>query len=250
MIGETIFLLVSDDEIEYLNVLRLLENLVPYDSGQDCKNPPLPNYSALISPDPYSFDLPWYFERSRSVRSQTGYVGLKNLSNTCYLNSLFTQLFMNIPFRDFMINARVLESGSSQKLLRETQILFSNMQNTFKRFCDPSNLAMSIRTYEDTTIDVHVQMDVDEFYNLLFDRWESQMITAEDKGRFRSFYGGKLVQQIKSQECPHISEVQEPFAAIQCDIKGKSSLEESLQAYVDGEIMEAGKSYPANPNLC
>jgi ubiquitin carboxyl-terminal hydrolase 34 len=30
------------------------------------------------------------------------------------------------------------------------------------------------------------------------------------------------------------------LSAIQCDIKGKASLEERLQAYVDGEIMEGG----------
>jgi ubiquitin carboxyl-terminal hydrolase 34 len=114
------------------------------------------------------------------------------------------------------------------------------MQNSLKRFVDPSNLAASIRTYDDTGIDVSVQMDVDEFYNLLFDRWESQILATGDKRTFRSFYGGQLVQQVKSKECPHISERLEPFSAIQCDIKGKTSLQESLQAYVDGEVMEGG----------
>ena len=84
-------------------------------------------------------------------------------------------------------------------------------------------------------------MDVDEFYNLLFDRWESQLLSAEAKRKFRSFYGGQLVQQVASKECDHISERLEPFSAIQCDIKGKANLEESLQAYVDGEIMEGGE---------
>jgi ubiquitin carboxyl-terminal hydrolase 34 len=83
-------------------------------------------------------------------------------------------------------------------------------------------------------------MDVDEFYNLLFDRWESQILAPDAKRQFRSFYGGQLVQQVKSKECAHISERLEPFSAIQCDIKGKSCLQESLQAYVDGEIMEGG----------
>lgn len=181
------------------------------------------------------------FDRSKSIRSSTGYVGLRNLSNTCYLNSLFTQLFMNVPFREFMLNAHVAEGVSSQKLLSETQNLFSNMQNSLRRFVDPANLAASIRTYDDANIDVNVQMDVDEFYNLLFDRWESQILSHEAKTQFRSFYGGQLVQQVKSKECAHVSERLEPFSAIQCDIKGKSCLQESLQAYVDGEIMEGGQ---------
>jgi ubiquitin carboxyl-terminal hydrolase 34 len=151
---------------------------------------------------------------------------------------------MNIPFREFMLTANVADGGASQKLLAETQCLFSYMQNSLKRFVDPAALASSIKTYDDGQIDVSIQMDVDEFYNLLFDRWEGQILSSDAKKKFRSFYGGQLVQQVKSKECSHISERLEPFSAIQCDIKGKSCLEESLQAYVDGEIMEGGKSFP------
>ncbi|KAH6712037.1 ubiquitin C-terminal hydrolase-like protein [Leptodontidium sp. MPI-SDFR-AT-0119] len=227
-LAETVYFLVKDDEVQYKALLLELSRLVPNVDTDD---------------GPYIYDLTWQFDRSKSIRSPTGYVGLKNLSNTCYLNSLFTQLFMNIPFRKFMLDALVADAGSSQKLLSETQNLFSYMQNSLRKFVDPANLASSIRTYEETPIDVSVQMDVDEFYNLLFDRWESQILAPDAKREFRSFYGGQLVQQVKSKECPHISERLEPFSAIQCDIKGKSTLEESLQAYVDGEVMEGDNKY-------
>jgi ubiquitin carboxyl-terminal hydrolase 34 len=227
-LSETIFSLIKDDEIQYKAVLQELLALVPYEKIDD---------------GPYIYEMAFQFDRSKAIRSPTGYVGLKNLSNTCYLNSLFTQLYMNIPFRDFMLGANVAD-GSSQKLLSETQNIFSYMQNSLKRYVDPANLASSIRTYEETPIDVTVQMDVDEFYNLLFDRWESQILAEEAKKKFRLFYGGELVQQVKSKECPHISERLESFSAIQCDIKGKSCLQESLQAYVDGEVMEGGKYLP------
>ena len=170
-------------------------------------------------------------------------MGLKNLSNTCYLNSLITQLFMNIEFRQFIINADVNDRDYGQNLLFQTQNLFGYMQGSIRRFVNPEDCVFSIKTYEDTQIDIHNQMDVDEFYNLLFDRWEGQLHGADEKREFRSFYGGQLVQQVSSQECEHISERLEPFSAIQCDIKGKNSLEESLQAYVDGEIM-AGGTFP------
>jgi len=227
-ISETIFYLVKDDRIEYQRILTGLHDLLPYD--------------LTVDSGPYLYELGFQFERHKAIRSQTGYVGLRNLSNTCYLNSLFTQLFMNIPFREFMLNARLVDRGS-QKLLEHTKTLFSYMQNSLERFVSPADLANSIRTYENTNIDVSIQMDVDEFYNLLFDRWESQMLASEDKKRFRTFYGGQLVQQVKSKECPHISERLEPFLAIQCDIKGKNCLQESLQAYVDGEIMEGDNKY-------
>jgi ubiquitin carboxyl-terminal hydrolase 34 len=121
--------------------------------------------------------------------------------------------------------------------------MFAFMQDSVRPYVDPEDCIGSIKTYEDTNIDVLVQMDVDEFYNLLFDRWEKQFITAIDRKKFRSIYGGTLVQQIRSQECEHVSEKQDAFSAIQCDIKGKNTLQESLEAYVEGEIMEGGKCY-------
>ncbi|RDL38126.1 Cysteine proteinase [Venustampulla echinocandica] len=243
--SETVFSLVKDNPVQYEIILKNISDLVPYDDAIEDGTYELiqGNNAADVRQGPYHYDLPYLFDRSKSIRSPTGYVGLRNLSNTCYLNSLFTQLFMNVPFREFMLNALVADGGASQKLLSETQILFANMQNSLTRFVDPQNLASSIRTYDETPIDVTIQMDVDEFYNLLFDRWESQILASEAKKKFRSFYGGQLVQQVKSKECPHISERLEVFSAIQCDIKGKSSLEESLQAYVDGEIMEGDNKY-------
>jgi ubiquitin carboxyl-terminal hydrolase 34 len=243
--AEAIFYLVRDDEVQYKAVMGHLAALVPYAGGDDG----MPKSLLFIAPQshlflgPYVYDLAFQFDRSKSIRSHTGYVGLRNLSNTCYLNSLFTQLFMNIPFREFMLEAYVADGGASQKLLSETQNLFSYMQNSLRRFVDPANIAGSIRTSDETPIDVTIQMDVDEFFLLLFERWESQILAADAKKRFKSFYGGQLVQQIKSKECSHISERLDPFSAIQCDIKGKTCLQESLQAYVDGDIMEGDNKW-------
>lgn len=190
------------------------------------------------------------FERSKCIRAPAGYPGLRNLSNTCYMNSLFTQLFMNVKFRGFMLNTNVADGSSSQRLLRETQQLFAYMQESMLKCVDPSGIAESLITYENTAIDVSIQMDVDEFYNLLFDRWESQILSGADKKTFRAFYGGQIVQQIKSKECPHISEILEPFSAIQCDIQGKLTLLDSLNAYVGGEVMEGDNKYSCTSCGC
>ncbi len=184
------------------------------------------------------------------IRSPTGYVGLYNLANTCYLNSLFTQLFMNIAFRGFMLQANVPDGQGSQKLLLETQKLFAHMQNGWQQAVEPKDVAYAIKNYDNERIDVNIQMDVDEFYNLLFDRWEGQILSDEDKKVFRSFYGGQLVQQVKSKECPHVSEREEPFSAIQCDIKGKSTLQDSLKAYVEGDMMEGGRHHLTSGGTC
>lgn len=190
----------------------------------------------------YKYDLPQAFDRMTAIRAPCGYSGLRNLSNTCYLNSLFTQLFMNVGFRRFMLSRRIRNLHTHQ-LLYETQVLFAFLQDSRRRFVEPQACVGQIMSYDETPIDIHNQMDVDEFYSLLFDRWEAQLSSENERKKLRSIYGGELVQQVKSKECQHISERIEPFSAIQCDIKGKAGLEESLQAYVDGEIMEGDNKY-------
>ena len=187
--------------------------------------------------EPNTWDAPVQNERF-PLRSEMGHAGLRNLSNTCYLNSLFSQLYMNLEFREFLFSIE-----PAYQVIGRLRNVYAQMQNSCLRAVDTSEVVQSIRTYDNEAIDIAVQMDVDEFYNLLFDRLEAQMPSREAKSKFRSIYGGQLVQQIKSKECEHISERLEPFSAIQCEIRGKGSLEESLKAYVEGEVMQGDNKY-------
>ncbi|OAA71396.1 ubiquitin hydrolase [Cordyceps fumosorosea ARSEF 2679] len=224
---ECVFVYIRANNDRLLEMMQFLGGLVPFNAAGE----------------PYKYDLPFQFEQEKALRSPAGYVGLQNLSNTCYLNSLITQLYMNPGFRSYLMSFDVEEGDDSRALLRETQRLFLHLQESISRSVEPVQFVGAIKTYDQGPIDINSQMDVDEFYNLLFDRWEAQLPDATARTGFRSIYGGQLVQQIKSKECGHISERLEPFSAIQCDIKGKSTLEDSLQAYVGGEIMDGDNKY-------
>ena len=167
-------------------------------------------------------------------------MGIHNLSNTCYMNSLINQLFMNIDFRNFLYGVQVHDPTDKQKLLHHLQSVFAHLQLGNEKAALPHELANAIIDFEGQPINVSVQMDVDEFFNLLFDRLEVQFNTNQEKDEFRKLYGGLLRHTIKSRECPHVSSRDEDFAAIQCDVRGKSTLEESLASYVEGEMMDGG----------
>jgi ubiquitin carboxyl-terminal hydrolase 34 len=183
----------------------------------------------------------WSVDRSSILRAPSGFVGLKNLGNTCYMNSLLTQLFMNPGFRAFLLRCRTSTAASTARLLLETQNLFAHMQNSYAKAADAGEFTCNIKTLTEDPIDVREQMDVDEFMNTLFMRWEEQMLSNESKEEFRSFYTGKTVQQIKSKECDHVSERDDTCLAIQCDVQGKATLEESLQAFIEGDVMQGGE---------
>jgi len=240
MIYNMLALLCTDRET-YWQTLGLLDELIP--KGKFTYPPSLSDIFMLKAGEDFAYDRNWEDDRSRILRTECGYAGLRNLSNTCYVNSLFAQLFMNVSFREFILQATITNT-SDQRLLYETQKVFSLMQHSWLKYVDMTDLADSIITYELEPIDVTIQMDVGEFYALLFHRLESQIVSSDDQAKFRAFYGGQLVQQIKSKECTHVSEKVEPFNSIQCEIKGKSCLEESLKAYVEGEVMQGGMVYP------
>ena len=178
----------------------------------------------------------------RALRSEVGYAGLRNLSNTCYLNSLLSQLFMHVQFRTLILTSSIVNLDR-QKLLFELGKVFAHMQLSQQKYVDPEAAVSSITPYEGGEIDVTVQMDVDEFFNLLFDRLEGQISDNRARAQFKSFYGGETLQQIKSKECEHISERPESFAVLPVEIKGKSRLEDSLKAYVDGEVLQGDNKY-------
>lgn len=218
-----LMLALAEDRNSYDMLLGLTESLTEEEEDLSSKS--------------YSVD------RSNEIRSSTGYVGLLNPRAICYMNSLITQLFMNVNFRKFMLGLNVADAGASQRLLSETQRLFAQMQNTYRKATDPREFASCVKGLDSAPIDINIQMDADEFYNLLFDQWEGQMLSPEIKQRFRSFYGGQTVNQIKSKECEHVSERVESFFVVQCDVQGKSSLQESLQAFVEGDVMEGDNKY-------
>jgi len=192
----------------------------------------------------YELEDQWGYDPQMIKKANCGFVGLQNLGATCYVNSIIQQFFMNREFRLGILDAPVDrdDPGKHDTLLYQLQALFSNLQGSIKRAYNAHGFCYAYKDWDGNPMNVAVQMDVDEFFNILFDRLENSVKSTPQEYLFKQQYGGKLVQQIKSKDCEHISEREDSFFSIQCEVKNKKTLEESLQLYVQGEILDGGKT--------
>ncbi|KAJ3222174.1 hypothetical protein HK099_002607 [Clydaea vesicula] len=181
----------------------------------------------------------WSNSPDSLTKANCGFVGLENLGATCYLNSIMQQFFMNIDFRKNILSVVIPESERNDNLLYELQRLFVNLQESEKKYYEPTTLCNAYTGYDGERLNVKEQTDVDEFFNIFFLRLEDLLKGKNDKENLLKLnYGGKLLQRITSKECPHFSESFESFFALQCEVKNKRNLLESLQLYVEKETLD------------
>ncbi|KAI1320684.1 hypothetical protein EDD11_010218 [Mortierella claussenii] len=187
----------------------------------------------------------WGYDPQLTKKASCGFVGLQNLGATCYVNSLMQQFYMNREFRHGILDAPVSDADPAKHdtLLYQLQALFGNLQESIRRAYNAHGFCYSYKDWDGNPMNVAVQMDVDEFFSILFDRLENSVKSTPQEELFKRQYGGKLVQQIKSKDCEHVSEREDSFFSIQCEVKNKKTLEESLQLYVQGEILDGDNKY-------
>jgi ubiquitin C-terminal hydrolase len=195
---------------------------------------------ALASRDDFSYN-PANNERS----AKTGFVGLKNQGATCYMNSLMQQFFTIPQFRHALL--RVVDSTPDDEkpssLLWQLQKLMGALQASERQYYDASPFFGAYKDPSGAPVNPLVQMDADEFFNMLLDKVERLLENAKQAGMLNRFFGGKLCHQIISRQCPHTSERDEHFFTLSVDVKNKKNLAESLEFFVQGDMLDGDNKY-------
>ena len=184
------------------------------------------------------------------VRTAGEDIGLKNLGCTCYANSLFQQLFHNPRIRLAVMTSVPDGDQASQVVLHKVKQLFWRLKFTqmshtmLDRFCGV------FTGFDGMPINVRVQQDVHEFFNLLIDNlqvqyYESVKTTksveeAANDDVFNTEYGGEIVNIIESLEkdYPYLKERTEPFLVLSVSIKDRHNIYDSLDEFCSEEYFE------------
>ena len=177
----------------------------------------------------------WTIDLSKDIKTE--YCGLKNMSCTCYMNSILQQFF-NIPtLRETILSIKSNETS----ILYNLQIVFSSLKAYESQYYNPKDFALINK------LSLNEQMDADEFYAGLIDSIEKDInniynnsdenIKNPYKSLFNYFFGGKYVDELKF-ECGHKRYNEFQYNSIQLNIKGCNNLYEALNNYIKGEIMD------------
>ena len=234
------------------NLLNLLTELISLDGNYLIKLLPkiITHHKKIEKVDPNKIETP----HDVNIRSPNEkLIGLRNFGSTCYLNSLTQQLFMMPTFRKDLFNNFIIsnESKSEPDKLRYSviynlQLTFENLKNGCMTPYPPNRFIRSfLSAFNGEPIQFGIQQDSDEFLAILCDHLEKEAKSYNKENFLENSFKGKISNEILSleKEYPYYSHGEEPFFRITLDIKGHKTLEEALDAYVKGEILDGDNKY-------
>lgn len=191
------------------------------------------------------------------LRSSVGKVGLYNLGNTCYMNSVLQSLFMTKSFRNQVL---LHNKATLPPLFTKLQILFALLQHS-KKFClSPNDILTLLRP---PGFVLGHQHDSSEFLGYLLDTLHEQEKCTSGAGDsslnvegassteihptvVQESFGGKTVTVSHCEECGTKSEKVDNFRELQLSFPQTSdnqSVQNLLDYYLQPEKLCGDNQY-------
>ena len=161
------------------------------------------------------------------------FVGLKNLGCTCYMNSLLQVFFNFIPFRESLLKCKCKEENNNS--LYQIKKLFYSLKYLQVNYYTPNDFPYN---FDDEVLNVHQQMDVDEFFGNILDKIENRLKNTKNENLVKYFFQGRQNDLLTFQDgCTHHRTNIINFYSIQLQVQNKKNIYESLDTLTEGELM-------------
>jgi len=160
------------------------------------------------------------------------FVGLKNLSATCYMNSVLQQLFMIHVLKYAILS--ITNISNSNNILKQMQLLFANLKLSEKTFYNPINLCHT-NIFNNRPINEKIQQDSKEFYDSVCDSLENCLKDSKYKYIINDALMGCMSHSIKCESCGYSSNNFENFCDLSLEIKDINTLKDSLYKLIQEE---------------
>ncbi|KAF5307812.1 hypothetical protein FQR65_LT06684 [Abscondita terminalis] len=216
--------------------------------------------------------LEWDYLPTIGPRPLQGFVGLKNAGATCYMNSVLQQLYMvesiregllgcegaaTDPNEDFTGEERLeLDSDCCDDrnsiddnrkdynvgILKQVQAIFGHLACSRLQYYVPRGLWRHFKL-QGEPVNLREQQDAVEFFMSLVESLDEALKTLGHEQIMSKILGGSYSDQKICKGCPHRYSKEEPFSVISVDIRNHSTLQESMEQYVKGELLEGADAY-------
>lgn len=200
-------------------------------------------------------------------RPDEGFVGLKNLGATCYLNSFLQVLYHNPAFRQALYlwnpeddpqeqkksaalngdvelhktdDAEVPVPSSPSSVTGHLQLIFALLQFSNRRYIDPSPLVTCLG------LSTSQQQDAQEFSRLFTSLIGDQLsYQVKDNVRYivQQQYSGEYSYVTRCLQCKRESSQTSEFYELDLNIKGHKDLHQAITEFLKEEQLEGSNQY-------
>uniref|UniRef100_A0A8C1R4L2 Ubiquitin carboxyl-terminal hydrolase 48 n=2 Tax=Cyprinus carpio TaxID=7962 RepID=A0A8C1R4L2_CYPCA len=181
-------------------------------------------------------------------RDKNTFVGLTNLGATCYVNTFLQVWFHNLDLRRALYlfqNSRAEGHNTDsdyepRTICEHLQYLFALLQNSNRRYIDPSGLVKALG------LDTGQQQDAQEFSKLFLSLLEDTLSKQKDpnlQNVIQQQFCGQFSYVTVCNKCGRESPLPSRFYELELNIQGHKNLTECVTEFLKEEKLEGDNRY-------